>query len=293
MDEALVDRFENLGDNCEFGFVQRYFGREPLDLLRWAGSSLPGLTRAFQADFADLYRLEDLQPVTANLVCDGKYDLRFHTALPIDRRESGGFAFALQGEALAEAHRKEQRHVAFLRDKFLDALADGEKIYVFRANAGVSGDDLSALHAAMCRKGLRRLLTVIACDADHPDGVVRLRAPGLKVAGAYRLADYNHAEDAPFEAWSAICETAASTPWEAGGKGEATFATRSWAPAPMLAMDAVRRQAVAGAYQGLFHRRPDGGAEGYVDVLQQDGLQRGLAEVLQHCLASEEFRSRR
>jgi len=34
-DIDLVQRFESLGDNCEFGMVQRYAGAEPLSLFRF------------------------------------------------------------------------------------------------------------------------------------------------------------------------------------------------------------------------------------------------------------------
>ena len=36
---TLLNSFESLGDNCEFGFVQRKFGTEPAGLLRWAIAS--------------------------------------------------------------------------------------------------------------------------------------------------------------------------------------------------------------------------------------------------------------
>lgn len=31
----LVARFESLGDNCEFGLVQRHFGAEPVGVFRF------------------------------------------------------------------------------------------------------------------------------------------------------------------------------------------------------------------------------------------------------------------
>ena len=36
LNEMLLE-FESLGDNCEFGLVQRHFGAEPISLLRFAG----------------------------------------------------------------------------------------------------------------------------------------------------------------------------------------------------------------------------------------------------------------
>lgn len=37
----ILGQFESLGDNCEFGLVQRIGGIEPLGLLRFAGFHIP------------------------------------------------------------------------------------------------------------------------------------------------------------------------------------------------------------------------------------------------------------
>src|SRR5690242_4928537 len=37
----LLRKFESLGDNCEFGLVQRKAGIEPVYLLRFAGFEIP------------------------------------------------------------------------------------------------------------------------------------------------------------------------------------------------------------------------------------------------------------
>ena len=47
--EELMLAFESLGDNCEFGLVQRDGGAEPLGLLRFAGMSLGNLVAALEA----------------------------------------------------------------------------------------------------------------------------------------------------------------------------------------------------------------------------------------------------
>ncbi|HEX2941395.1 MAG TPA: hypothetical protein VHO91_10130 [Rhodopila sp.] len=39
--DDILFAFESLGDNCEFGLVQRYHGIEPLGLLRLAGFNVP------------------------------------------------------------------------------------------------------------------------------------------------------------------------------------------------------------------------------------------------------------
>ena len=292
MESSFVNTFESLGDNCEFGFVQRHYGSEPLGLLRWAGTSVEGLARALEARFADLYRLEDIEPFTTNLVRDVKYDIRLHTEMPIEASPRG-LRFALTGEALRQAHAKELQHVEFLVDKFLDAMDDGERIYLYKVNAGLSVEQMQTLHRALSSTSQQRLLVVVCATADYPNGLVRLLDRGLKVAGLYRLADYNHSEDAPLDAWRLVCETAAATPWDPAETPSTEFAAPPWHPAPTLSLDAVRRQVVEGVYRGMFSRRPDtnGGRDCY-DTLRHRGLEQGLDQIIRGGLDSAEFRSK-
>lgn len=292
MDPSVLDQFESLGDNCEFGFVQRHYGREPLGLLRWAGSSAEGLTRALQARFTDLYRLEDLEPFTINLVRDVKYDIRLHTYLPINPAPDK-LRFALRDDLLRAAHAKELQHVQYLVDKFLDALEDGDKIYVFKINDGVSLQQMRALHRALSSSRPQKLLVVVHATTEYPDSVVRLIENGLKVAGIYRLADYGHTEDAPFDAWRLVCETVATTPWDLSETPTSDFAVQPWRPAPTLSLDVVRHQVVEGFYRGLLSRRSDcGGAQGCCETLMSRGLEQGLDLMIRGGLESTEFREK-
>jgi hypothetical protein len=50
----LMLGFESLGENCEFGLVQRRCGAEPLSLLRFASAPLPQLLAALHARFQGL-----------------------------------------------------------------------------------------------------------------------------------------------------------------------------------------------------------------------------------------------
>lgn len=286
----LFKRFESLGDNCEFGFVQRHYGVEPVTLLRWAGTDLDGLIHAFQQGFADLYRLEDLRPVTRFLVSDTKYRINFHTDMPIV--EDGG-RLSFDPEGLKATYSQERRKVGFLRDQFLDSLEAGDRIYLYKAADPPSWDKIEALHAALNAYGPQRLLVVFPATPELPYGEVKLAAKGLKVAGIYRLAPHAHAEDAPFEAWSSICEAAADSPWDPDTVGAASFPVRWWNPEPTLSLGAVRSQMVNGLYRGLFSRLPDpGGAQDADQLLARTGLSEGLRQWLRAALESEEFRSR-
>ena len=47
---TLLMRFESLGQNCEFGLVQRRYKAEPLGLFRWASTASAALTAILEAD---------------------------------------------------------------------------------------------------------------------------------------------------------------------------------------------------------------------------------------------------
>lgn len=53
--------FESLGDNCEFGLVQRRCGAEPLGLLRFSNIELGPLLRGLVAEFDELGARENLE----------------------------------------------------------------------------------------------------------------------------------------------------------------------------------------------------------------------------------------
>src|ERR1700761_2131837 len=58
--QQILETFQSLGDNCEFGLVQRWAGAEPVHLLRFAGLYIPleqrldALVEAIDDGFTDL-----------------------------------------------------------------------------------------------------------------------------------------------------------------------------------------------------------------------------------------------
>ncbi len=72
--QDLMLRFAALGDNCEFGLVQRQAGAEPLGLLRFAGFHIPAerrlgrLIEALDREFEGVGRPETVR-VGAAGVC--------------------------------------------------------------------------------------------------------------------------------------------------------------------------------------------------------------------------------
>jgi hypothetical protein len=99
----LLMGFESLGDNCEFGLVQRIGGVEPLGLLRFAGIHLPvevrlqrlidGLIKGFEgvgsADSISV-SLEGAPGRREYIVSESRYKLRYHTFISEGGEVRGG-----------------------------------------------------------------------------------------------------------------------------------------------------------------------------------------------------------
>jgi len=199
--------FESLGDNCEFGLVQRVMGAEPLGLLRFAFTAPAVLDRLLATDFAGV---DD--PAEASLereandevmLCLKRFDMRTHTNI-----------FGRHGEEpviLAE----QVRALGFLRRKLLDDLRDGEKIFVRKGEIrhGVPVEDQAgplALREALGRHGPGWLLWVTLADATLAPGCVEVLAPRLMRGAIPRFAHYERAQDACYGAWEDVCAGAAA-----------------------------------------------------------------------------------
>ena len=200
---TLMLGFESIGADCEFGLVQRRFGAEPLGLLRFNDVRLPNLMAALGAGLAGMGEPERTEMVVSDsgefYVTDARWGLGMHT-----------FMFASRHEAAALLP-KMRRRVAWLRDKLLADLRDGEKTFVFKSDA-IDLDGLRALHAALCTFGPVKLLhvrrTSVPLDdrpVDVAPGQVAQLEPGLWVGFLSRMGNAGFAWDIAFDEWTAIC----------------------------------------------------------------------------------------
>jgi hypothetical protein len=61
---ALLDGFESLGEDCEFGLAQRHYGVEPpLTLFRWSGTQFEDLVRGLESRFVGLGAADGVEAV--------------------------------------------------------------------------------------------------------------------------------------------------------------------------------------------------------------------------------------
>ncbi len=191
-DRDLVLQFESLGDNCEFGLVQRRAGAEPLGLLRFSSAPIRPLLDALHNRFEGLSDPAHVRLWAAKgeyLITLEKYDFVYHTDVKVGEMDP---------EAL---HRQQARILPFLVTKMIADLENPEKILVFRQNELLAANDLLDLRAAIAAYGPATLLWVQQTRPGHPPGRVEQIADHLMVGYVRRLADRETVPDLDLSSW--------------------------------------------------------------------------------------------
>jgi hypothetical protein len=198
-DRDLVLQFENIGDNCELGLVQRRAGAEPLGLLRFAGAPLRNLIRALNARFANIADPGHIRIIAEHdeyMVKLTKFDFTYHAHVTI-------------GEMEPEALRQQQiRTVGFLAKKLIADLEHPSKILVFRQNEPLPAGDLVDLRIALSAYGPGILLWVQEACPGHPPGSVEVADERMMVGYVRRLARRDAVPDLDLHSWMQVLRRA-------------------------------------------------------------------------------------
>jgi hypothetical protein len=190
--------FESLGENCEFGLVQRRCGAEPLGLFRFSSTPFPRLLAGLQSKFRGMGKSSSiLIEVSGNgkeyMVLDKKYGFLFH-------------AWVLVGERSPEEVKlREMRRIPFLVRKLTEDLTLGEKIFVYHGMKPLTFEQAKQLLAALREYGTGTLLWVELADETHPPGTVEEIQPGLLKGYMDRFAPGENAHDLSLECWIELC----------------------------------------------------------------------------------------
>ncbi len=188
-------KFESLGDNCEFGVVQRHFGADPLGLLRFTDTRIDMLIAALMGRFEGVGEVEN----TDLTVIHGEYmtlDKRYHMAMHTFIRDEGDDrANRLQGFC---------RRLRFLRDKLLRDLGEGEKIFVYGCRSSVTDLEIRELWKALQDFGPNKLLFVQMQDSQNRAETTRTIEDSLIVGYVDRLS----VKEPSFVTWLNLCHKA-------------------------------------------------------------------------------------
>jgi tetratricopeptide (TPR) repeat protein len=198
MHRDLFNRFESMGDNCEFGLVQRHFGCEPLGLFRWTGISPDHLALALQARLSGF---GDEENTIIELGGDPEYVIK----------DARGFyemhTFIHEGQMPYDRMYVQQcRRLKFLRDKLLDDLSEGSKVFIYKRRDGrMTPREIRELHAAFRGFGDTTLFCVLLADENHPNGTVVGEANGLLVGYIDKLSVRARETEIAYDSWLRLC----------------------------------------------------------------------------------------
>ncbi len=198
----LAIKFESLGENCEFGLVQRRADSEPLGLLRFSSTFLRNLIRGLDSEFEGLGEVDDIDPRLEGvgqkefMVHEKRYGLVYHT-------------FVYEGQrSVWLMKEQESARLKFLRRKFMEELEDAEKIFVYKRNSDVTEEEILPLFMALNRHGNNTLLWVVPAERDRPAGTVEVAMNGLLKGYIDRFAPDDNAHDFSFQGWVKVCVNA-------------------------------------------------------------------------------------
>lgn len=200
-----TERFENIGDNCEFGFVKRAHGDESGGLLRWVLSSPDALLQGLQNRFDGLYAFENLSPSWDNMVSDSRYGFFFHTEM-----FSKNLQWVESEETRRAIYKNEKEKIDYLVGKFMRRLADPSVILVYKRNENLPHEVAEGLAHAIAPYGPARLLVVR--HTDDPDLIGHIREELSYLAGYLdRFAPYGHSDQFS-PVWDSLLKEALAQP---------------------------------------------------------------------------------
>lgn len=203
---ALMSKFESIGDNCEFGFIQRFHFHEEGGLLRWALLDIDALLMGLQNRFEGVYAFENLVPTGGGtMVFDQLTKIAFHTHMTATE-QAGTWVFDHDEVERRAIHQDELRKIEYLRSKFWNTLAAGKKVVVFKNNNAIPTELALRLHTEIQRFGSCPLLYVDPQQPGERAGTVTCVAEGLYRGVIDWFAPYDKANETSQACWEEICQ---------------------------------------------------------------------------------------
>jgi hypothetical protein len=194
---ALFKRFESLGDDCEFGLVQRIFQADALGLLRWARTLPDDILKALGARFEGvgdpdntIIRIQGNEYMTE----DRRWAMVSHTFTPPSMVAAEEFA------------QEQYRRLQWLRRKLLDDLTAARKIFLYKTENSSDADIVSIYEALQQYASDISLLFVRRQDQSHSAGTVARIAGNLFVGYMDKFSTI----DISLSIWVRLCQQVAA-----------------------------------------------------------------------------------
>ena len=217
----VVARFESLGGGtavegawglgCEFGFIQRRCGIEPLGLLRWASIAPTSLIAALESRFAGIDEPDHLVVEPTGEGVDWGFTQKLYGIV------NGHSGHSLASVSRPEALRRICQQLRFLSRKLIGDLENDEKIFVYRMIEHEIDDSLlDRLARAVASYGRNRFLFVRKAPDRKRRFSIEVIRPGFMVGYIDRFASDLHGDNP--QGWEVVCRAAllASGAWRDG-----------------------------------------------------------------------------
>lgn len=196
----LLQQFEGLGDNCDFGMVQRAVGLEPLSLFRFAGCSAADLGLLLRTSFQQLGEPEDLWLQEAGPSREYLVKSRQCSSYSSHTKR---FARQDDPEVVRSAYIETTR---FLKKKLIRDLSLDRRLFVHRGQSDITEIRMIAAH--LRTYGDNSLLWVDLADGTHLPGSVELLSEGLLKGYISHFGSYGATPHLPVDEWIALCASA-------------------------------------------------------------------------------------
>jgi tetratricopeptide (TPR) repeat protein len=209
-DRAIISRFESLGggdrQGCEFGFVQRNLGAEPIGLLRWTSIEADRLALALEERFVAFGSEE------TTALANWQFDLRNEFNVTDTRYGTMSHTFAYEGQIDREKFLIQTRkRMRYLARKLVQDLENGEKIFVYRlVSRDLAPTELDRFEAALRQYGKPTLMCVNYANEESAHGSISRYSPHVIVASIDRFQfDRKGNRLGPAnESWLTVCRNA-------------------------------------------------------------------------------------
>jgi hypothetical protein len=195
----LLLLFEGLGDNCDFGVVQRAVGIEPFGLFRFATCKAADVAALLRTRFQCLGEPEDLWldavgPRREYWVKSRQCSFEAHT-----ERYADGDDSEVVRSALIEK-------IRFLKTRLIRDLSRGRRLCVWRGVADMAA--IQEIAAQLQTYAPTCLLWVKVADGARVPGSVERISDGLLLGFLSRYGDYDGGPRLPVEEWISVCANA-------------------------------------------------------------------------------------
>jgi tetratricopeptide (TPR) repeat protein len=200
---SVIRQYESLGDNSEFGFVQRHFKAEPAGLLSWTYCVVDSVIKVLEQQFSDFGRLSNLTLFRTSwkeyMVREIKYGITFPTFFADDNADKSAI---LSDQSI---------RLSRLAERLLSDLTYGNKRFIFKISHSTSDGQIQRLHSLVQQYSARNTLLCVSVSSDVTEcGAAENLGNGLFLGKLSRRSPIGARRDIPYDEWRAVLEGAAA-----------------------------------------------------------------------------------